>query len=80
MIFRIHSSLYSNCRHQIVFAKFSLSIFYPRPYERTIWYYNRANTELSRRDIDQFDRLSALSYVCADVKEKFTFSPRRCSA
>ena len=32
----IHSSLYSNCHHQIVFAKFDLSIFYPPPYERTV--------------------------------------------
>ena len=31
----IHLSLHSNCHHQIVFAKFDLSIFYPPPYERT---------------------------------------------
>ena len=31
----IHSSLRSNCHHQIVFAKFNLSIFYHLPYERT---------------------------------------------
>ena len=29
----IHSSLHSNCHHQIVFAKFNLSIFYAPPYE-----------------------------------------------
>ena len=32
----IHSSLHSNCHHQIGFAKFNLPIFYPPPYERTI--------------------------------------------
>ena len=32
----IHSSLHSNCHHQIVFTKFNLSIFYPLPYERTV--------------------------------------------
>ena len=32
----IHSSLHSKCHHQIVFAKFNLSIFYPPPYERTV--------------------------------------------
>ena len=48
----IHSSLHSNCHHQIVFAKFNLSIFYPPPYEGTVWYYERANTELIRRAID----------------------------
>ena len=50
-----HSSLHSNCHHQIVFAKFNLSIFYPPPYERTVWYYKRATTELMRRAIDHFN-------------------------
>ena len=50
-----NSSLHFNCYHPIVFAKFNLSIFYPPPYERTVWYYERANTELIRRAIDQFD-------------------------
>ena len=53
----IHSSLHSYCHHQIVFAKFTLSIFYPPPYERTIWYYEKANAEPIRRAIDQFDWL-----------------------
>ena len=48
----IHSSLHSNCHHQIPFDKFNLSIFYTLPYERTVWYYERANTELIRRAID----------------------------
>ena len=74
----IHSSLlHSNCHHQIVFAKFNLSIFYPPPYERTVWYYERANTELIRRAIDQFDWLRALSNV--NVNEKFTSSLGLCS-
>ena len=67
----IHSSLHSNCHHQIVFAKFNLSIFYPPPDERTVWYYERANTELIRRAIDQFDWVRALSNVNADEKVYF---------
>ena len=67
----IHSSLYSNCYHEIVFIKFNLSIFYPPPYERTVWYYERANTELIRRDIDQFDWLRALSNVNIDEQVYF---------
>ena len=67
----IHSSLHSNCHHQIVFAKFNLSIFYPPPYERTVWYYERANTELIRRAFDQFDWLRALSNVNVDEKVYF---------
>ena len=67
----IHSSLHSNCHHQIVFAKFNLSIFYPPPYERTVWYYERANTELIRRALDQFDWVRALSNVNVDEKVYF---------
>ena len=66
----IHSSLHSNCQHQIAFAKFNLSIFYP--YERTVWYYyERANTELVRRSLDQFYWLRALSNV--NVNENVYF-------
>ena len=67
----IHSSLHSNCHHQIVFAKFNVSIFYPPRYERTVWYYERANTELIRRAIDQFDWVRALSNVNVDEKVYF---------
>ena len=67
----IHSSLHSNCQHQIVFAKYNLSIFYPPPYKRTVWYCERATNELIRRDIDQFDWLRALSNVNVDEKVYF---------
>ena len=67
----IHSSLHSNCHHQIVFAKFNLSIFCPLPYEGTVWYYERANTELIRRATDQFDWIRALSNVNVDEKVYF---------
>ena len=48
-----------------------MSIFYPQPYERTVWYYERANTELIRRAIGQFDWLRALSNVNVDGKVYF---------
>ena len=67
----IHSSLHSNCHHQIVFAKFNLFIFYPPPYERTVWYCERANTELIRRAIGQFHWIRALSNVSVDEKVYF---------
>ena len=67
----IHSSLHSICHHQIVFAKFDLSSFYPLLYEITVWYYERANTELIRRVIEQSDWFSALSNV--SVAEKVYF-------
>ena len=67
----IHSSLHSNCHYQTVFAKFNLSIFYPPLYERTVWYYERANTERIRLAIDQFDWLRALCNVNVDEKVYF---------
>ena len=67
----IHSSFHSNCHHQIVFAKFYLSIFYPPPYEKTVWYYERANTDVIRRAIDRFDWLGAISNVNIDEKVYF---------
>ena len=71
MVSGIHSSLDSNCHQHIVFAKFNLYISYPPLYERTIWYYERANTELIRRAIDQFDWLRALSNINIDEKAYF---------
>ena len=47
-----------------------MSIFYHPPYEKTVWYNERANTELMRRAIDQFDWLRALS---VNVDEKVYF-------
>ena len=63
-----HSSLHQNCYHQVVFAKFNLSIFYPPPCERTIWFYKKANPELIWRAIYEFDRIRALSNVNLDEK------------
>ena len=51
----VHSSLLPNCHHQVVFAKFNLSILNPPLYERTVWFYETANPELIRRAINEFD-------------------------
>ena len=51
----VHPSLHPNCHHQIVFAKFSLQIYYPPPYPREIWHYEQANTELIRRVVTDFN-------------------------
>ena len=34
----VHLSLHPNCHHQVVFAKFNVSIWYPTLYERTVWF------------------------------------------
>ena len=64
----IHSSLHPNCHHQVVFAKLNLSILYPPPYERTVWFSKTANPELIRRAINEFDWIRALSNVSIDEK------------
>ena len=56
----VHSSLYPSCHHQIILAKFDLKIFCPPPYERNVWHSKRANIDLIRRLIDNFDRNGAL--------------------
>ena len=50
----VHSSLRQNCHHQIIYAKINLKVFYPSPYEREIWHYQRANVDLIQREIEQF--------------------------
>ena len=50
-----HLSLHPNCHHQVILAKFSLSISHPPPYERTVWSYEKANPEFIRGAINEFD-------------------------
>ena len=64
----VYSSLHSNCHHQVVFAKFKLSILYPSHYERTVSFYEKANPELIRRAINEFDWIRALSNVSTAKK------------
>ena len=56
----VHSSLCSECHHQITFAKISFKVFLPPPYEREIWHYNRADLSLINRSIETFDWEKAL--------------------
>ena len=51
----VHPSLYTMCHHQIVYAKISLKIYFPPPYEREVWHYKRAQTELIKSSVDRFD-------------------------
>ena len=62
------SSPLPNCHHQVVFAKFNLSILCPPPYERTVWFYDKANPELILRVINEFDWIRALSNVSTNKK------------
>ena len=68
----VYSSLHPTCHHQVIFVKFNLSILHPPPCERTVWFYEKANPELIRRAIDEFDWTRALSNVSID-KKSFLF-------
>ena len=47
----VHRPPHPNCHHWIVFAKFNLTFFYPPPYKRLVWHYQKANTDLIKRAI-----------------------------
>ena len=59
----VHSSLYQNCHHQIIYVKINLKVFYPPPYEREIWHYQRANVDLIQRAIEQFSWEKSFRYL-----------------
>ena len=50
----VHHSLHQNCHHQIIFTKFNLKVYYPPPYERTIFHYFRANVDHIQQAINLF--------------------------
>ena len=64
----VHPSLHPNCHHQIVFPKLNLKIYYSPPYQREIWHYKQANTELIRRAITDFNWNRA--FLDTNVNEK----------
>ena len=52
----IHPLLPENCHHQIIYSTFDLKIFYPLPYERTVWHYQYANTDLTNRSLENLTK------------------------
>ena len=46
---QVRSSLHQNCHHQLIYAKVNLKVFYPPPYEREIWHYERTNDDQIQR-------------------------------
>ena len=51
----VHYSLDQNCHHEIIFAKFNLKVYYPPPYERTIFHYSQTNVDHIQQAINLFD-------------------------
>ena len=65
-----HSSLHANCHHQIVFAKFDLKIYHPRPYERDVWHYQEADAILIKWAVHKFNLKRVLPNL--NVGDQFT--------
>ena len=68
----IHPSLYPNCHHQIIFAKFNLKIYYTPPYLTEVWHYKEANADLIKRAINNFNWEKAFSNT--NITEKVSWS------
>ena len=51
----VHSSLHSNCHHQIIYSRFNLKTYYPPPYEPEITHYKKANIDLIQQAIREFN-------------------------
>ena len=64
----VHFSLYPNCHHQVVFAKISLKIYLPSPYEKLEWQFQKVNSSLIKLTVDYFDWPKAFQNVDVDRK------------
>ena len=70
----VHPSLLPNYHHQIVFAKFNITVFYPPPYKRLVWHYQQPNTDLIKRAIELFDvnkHVSVFNEIIMNIFENF---------
>ena len=71
----VHPSLYHTCHHQIIHAEICFKVHYPSPYEREVWHYKRAQIELIRKSIDNFDWKKAfLNLNTNDQVELFNYT------
>ena len=51
----VHSSLHSNCHHQIVHSSFNLNIHYPTPYQWLTWDYKKADSTKIRQALESIN-------------------------
>ena len=51
-----HSFLHANCHHETTYAKLTLKIEYPPPYERLGWNYKRPHLQSIHKVIEGFNR------------------------
>ena len=50
----------------MIYTKFNLDIVYPPPYEREILYYQMANIDLVKRELNEFDQEKVFSSFDVD--------------
>ena len=55
----VHASLYNTCHHQIIFAKIDLKINLSPSYKREVWTYSKAEEELIKQAISNFNWVDA---------------------
>ena len=48
-------SIHPNCHHQIIYANINFKIFFPPPYERLVWHYERADVDAIRQSINNIN-------------------------
>ena len=71
----VHSTLHSNCHHQIVHSSFNLNIYYntlspAKPYQRLTWDYKKADSTKIRKALDSlnWERLFDKKELNAQIK------------
>ena len=50
----VYPTLLTTCHHQVIYAKICFNVYFPPPFQRAIWHYNRASADLIKRSIEQF--------------------------
>ena len=65
----VHASLHPNCHHHIVRSSFNINIYYPRPYQRLIWDYKKADAKIIRKTLNSvnWERLFHSKNINAQV-------------
>ena len=69
----VHPSLYNTCHHQIIFAKIKFKVHLPPAYKREVWSYAKANVDLIKQSISNFNWVGVLRNLDTNAQvELFT--------
>ena len=59
----VHPTLHDQCHHQIIYGMLSIKNPAPPPYQRRLWYYDKANTTAIRKSIEMYNWREALENI-----------------